>query len=794
MISDALIREHALNPHESFIVEAPAGSGKTELLVRRFLKLLQGVKTPESILAITFTRKAASEMKARIMKALPDSEIPFLEERLNIMTIDAFCYQIAASRPLSSDIVGRDLVQDETALNTKLLAAFLEIIETGDIGCEDLIALFQYFDNQLEETSLRILRLLKNREEWLPIVLMARDKGGINSILQNSIDTLHQEILQELEHVLPLQTESELTQFLDSRLREENKINQLKSIVPLFFTQKFELRKRFDARLGLDISFKNSWQEMLCFLESNERLRDLLIRIAHLPEIDFKAHPILEVLLRVLPLAAAHLKLILAEQNETDFHEIALAALALLQEEGQEALRHLDAEIQHILVDEFQDTSNLQFKLLQLLTQEWQAGEGRTLFLVGDPKQSIYRFRNAEVGLFLEAKNRGIGALKLKNLQLTQNFRTEAPLLNWINETCSAFFPKVEDERLGKVLYVKSEAIERELSSVKPVCEHFFETEHEEAEWIAAEINDIQTCFPNERIAVLIRARSHYQTIISALEEAGLEYSVREDRRWLDSMHLHDLLSLLYALNHLGDHLAWSAILRSPLCGMPFEKIAEIVQKPGLIWTNLKLDPDAAFVINALEPYIDGKDRQQDFYLKFRYAVARLNQQGVNQAILGRLSQYLLHLEMLPTRETLQEGLRSYDFGGIESEAPIELLTIHQAKGLEFEHVFLPALHKRVAAEDSPLLYTETFYHTRAFHFLLAERKSRGGEASSLYHYIDWLEGHKDQYEAMRLLYVALTRAKKSLHLSAVVKNDSEKGQVILRGTFLSLLHQGRES
>lgn len=766
-LADAHIREQALDPVRSFIVEAPAGSGKTELLVRRFLSLLQTVENPESVLAITFTRKAAAEMKERVIKALPDAG-PFLEEKLNILTIDAFCYRVATLMPLESRLLGRKMLEDESALCADLLGSLLDAIESEAEGSEDLIKLFQYFDNQLPETVARLLALLRNREEWLPIVLMAR-QDGIDLLLKKALAALYEEALSEL-YAIP---ESAL--ILPRELREHSHkeiIHFLREQTALFFTKQFTLRKRVDIAL----------KPALEVLECHESLQTLLIRIAHLPEPDFNAQPILSVLLRVLPLAAAHLKILLEARNETDFHEIALTALTLLQDEGQGLLRKLDAEIRHILVDEFQDTSNLQFQLLQLLTQDWQEGDGRTLFLVGDPKQSIYRFRNAEVGLFLEAKHKGIGHLQLESLQLTQNFRTQAPLLEWINQTCMSFFPREEDEHLGKVIYTASVAIKTGDSALqKPVQQTTFEDETHEAEWIADQIMALREISQDETMAILVRSRSHYQAIITALDTRGLAYSVREDSRWLNSVFLDDLIHLLYALNHPGDRLSWFALLRSPFCNVSLQELYRLTETDMPPW----------HLVPALAPFVEGDLARLDLYEKFRRASDILIPQELSAEsglILQRFLHFLLNVKILPSQSALRAALARHDYGTIETSATIEFLTIHQAKGLEFDHVFLPALHRRVAADDAPLLYTETFYYHKTFYFLLAERKSRGGEASGLYRYIDWLEGEKARFEAMRLFYVALTRAKKKLFLSAVVKTDAEKKPSVPKSSFLGLL------
>lgn len=768
ILPDALSRETALDPSRSFIVEAPAGSGKTELLVQRFLSLLKSVDQPEAILAITFTRKAASEMKERILKNLTDcgalSQIDVLEDRLRIMTIDAFCKEVVNFAPLQNQLFAAELVEDESAFASSFLERLLEIIESEAEGAEDLVRLFQYFDNQLEETARLLLKLLQNREEWLSLVLDAKRQGTLTAILERSIGALHQEALQGLGIACSI-----------ASIKEE---------IPLLFTQKLTLRKRVPPEL------KKRAED----LQNNSCLRDAYINIAHLPMLDFKPHDILPVLLRLLPLVAAHLKLLLIERNETDFHEIALTAFSLLQDEEQEVLRQLDAEITHILVDEFQDTSNLQFEMLKLLTREWQEGDGHSLFLVGDPRQSIYRFRDAEVSLFLDARDNGMGRFKLCPLQLRSNFRTDAKLLDWINQSCLNFFPATESERLGKITYVESiaakpsEAGSIELLSGRfsPISEAFFEDALAEANWIATEVTVVLQQHTEAKIAVLVRARSHYQALITAFESSGILYTVAGDRRWLNSVFLDDLLNLLYAVSQPQDELAWMALLRSPFCGWSLQQIYDFKLKNCPWWEALP----------AFEFFVTGNGAQYNLYQKFIEVCAILPCRyppHYDAEIERRLLHFLIQLQRVPEQTTLREQLGRFDFGGENFDAPVTLLTIHQAKGLEFDYVFLPQLHRRVARTDPPLLYTHTFYHDNAFHFLLAERKSKGGESSSLYQYIHWIEEEKLKFETMRLLYVALTRAKRGLFLSAVLPTKSEdtsQEPKIPKGSFLSLLEQ----
>src|SRR5262249_3363240 len=149
-------------------------------------------------------------------------------------------------------------------------------------------------------------------------------------------------------------------------------------------------------------------------------------------------------LLVVLPRAAARVQLVFARRGVMDFNEATLVALRALDTEGgaSDLLLALDTRIEHLLVDEFQDTSFAQCELLERLTAGWAPGDGRTLFLVGDPMQSVYRFRDANVRLFLEARaRRRLGSVALEPLTLSSNFRSQRGLVDWVNRVFPWVFP-----------------------------------------------------------------------------------------------------------------------------------------------------------------------------------------------------------------------------------------------------------------------------------------------------------------------------------------------------------------
>ncbi len=769
-MSDQAARLRALNPRESFIVEAPAGSGKTDLLVKRYLKLLETVQRPEEILAITFTRKAAREMRERVLAAMGAD---FNAATLQMMTIDSFCRFVVGQVPLQSPVLTAAMLEDEASLKQIFLNTLLDIIEKQEEGAADLCALFQYFDNQLSMVCDLLFDILKSREEWLPIVLQARHHGDANALQEICLQKLHQAAWQEWQQLEPAAFRASFGDECD-----------LKAIADRLLTQKDELRKAIKQDVP-------------------QAFIDFLIKVRRLPEPQAKADSLLPILLRVLPLAAAHLQVLLQEHQWTDFHDIALSAVNLLETEP-EIMRRLDTKIRHILVDEFQDTSNLQFRLLQAVTADWQEDDGRTLFLVGDPKQSIYGFRHANVGLFLQARAQGIGAIKLTPLLLRQNFRSDQQIVRFINQAGQQLFPAEVDPVLGKVVFMASDP-QCEFPGCQGVQQHFFAQPQQEAAQIALQIAALQAAGSSQRIAILVRARSHFADIIVALHQAGIAYQVKEDRHWLAAPLVDDLMSLLYSLQHLGNRLAWMALLRSPFCGLGKADLLRIadLSKGGVIWSVLQADHHrlsadgqrrVGHLVAGLYPILEGASRHLSLYLKWRQVWQALAGESIVKTpqearIVEIITRYLCLCQTLPAYAEFKAQLAAFDPGEMNAETQgVLLLTIHQSKGLEFDHVFLPALNRQPSRSDSPILLSQLFYVDQQFYFLLAERAGAGMDASPIYEYLKWLNAQRGEQEILRLLYVAMTRAKQSLWLSAVIELDAKNEWKLPAKSFLKYL------
>ena len=246
-------------------------------------------------------------------------------------------------------------------------------------------------------------------------------------------------------------------------------------------------------------------------------------------------------------------------------------------EDPTDLLLALDVRISHILVDEFQDTSVSQWALLERLTAGWEAGDGRTLFAVGDPMQSIYRFREAEVALFLRARREGLPNVKLEPLALSTNFRSQAGIVEWINDAFARILPPREDELAGAVPYALSQPFHPPLEG-EAVRWHPFAAREDEARRVVELVRDARAQDPEETCAILVRNRTALSEIVPALKKAGLRFRAIEIERLGERPVVQDLLALTRALSHPADRIAWLAVLRAPWCGLDLADLAALAE------------------------------------------------------------------------------------------------------------------------------------------------------------------------------------------------------------------------
>lgn len=837
-LSDAAVRTLALDPERSFIVQAPAGSGKTELLTQRLLALLATVRRPDEILAITFTRKAATEMRHRLLQALEKAqgEEPEKEHErctwrlanealkrdracgwrllenpslLGIQTIDSFNASLVRRMPWLTRFGGMPrIAENPSRLYREAARRTLARVGSTAAGSAEAARLLAHLDNRMELLEEMLVAMLQRRDQWLRH-LVGADHAAQRHLLEDALGSYIGEFLQRARALLPevlVQPLVTVARYAAGNLTDERPLAVLGSLeqapgdlpywqglADLLLTSGGDLRRRVDKNCGFPVG--KSGQETLMKEAMQSLLADpalaalapLLAEIRRLPPPAYQNDQwqLLQALVDLLQLAARELWLVFSEETEVDFSEVAGRALRALREEEapSDLLLRLDSRLSHILVDEFQDTSGLQFELIERLTEGWQPGDGRTLFVVGDPMQSIYRFREAEVGLFLRAQRHGIGNIPLEPLLLSANFRSRAGIVEWVNESFSRVFPATEEMASGRVRYAPATAV-HPADDGPAVCFHA-QAGRDDAGEGQRVVGLVRDAFErgDASIAILVRSRPHLAYILPALRQAGLRYLGQEIDPLAERAVARDLVSLTRALLHPADRLAWLAVLRAPWCGLLLSDLHALCRDdryatiPALLADQSavgRLTPDGQVRAARVSAVLQ-KGRQQ----RGRFGLRRLvegcwlalggpaccdvSALEDAQSVLGLLEE-LERGGDLVRLEQLEEGLqRLFAAPDAAAGGRLQIMTIHKAKGLEFDTVILPGLGRRSRPADKPLL--RWLEHPECG-LLLAPVEARGEDGRDpIYDMIGRLEKEKEELEITRLLYVAATRARKRLHL-----------------------------
>ncbi|MGH8369631.1 MAG: UvrD-helicase domain-containing protein, partial [Gammaproteobacteria bacterium] len=635
-VADQAIRARALDAEASFIVQAPAGSGKTELLTQRYLRLLAGVDAPEEIVAITFTRKAAGEMRSRIVKALEaaEQETPPQEPhrrhtwelaraarardqqrewqlvahpaRLRIQTIDSLNAELTRQMPLLSGFGAQPAIAERPRpLYQEAARRTLSLLEQGDAAQSTAIeTLLRQLDNDVPRVVTLLADMLPRRDQWLRHTGTGTDgdrrheleqafRHEIEHQLRTAIAAIPQRFHTELVELASHAGRFLVTQGKDSTLCACAGLNAFPSVevaglpvwkgmVEMLLTKTGSWRSAVDSRIGFEPKSdeKTRLLDLLVQLGGEESLRLSLQRTRALPEPKFEdgQWQMLDALLNLLPLSVAQLKVLFAERGEVDYAEVALSALSALgkADTPTDLALALDYRIRHLLVDEFQDTSFNQFLLLERLTAGWQSGDGRTLFVVGDPMQSIYRFREAEVGLFLRAQQYGIGNVSLTPLTLSVNFRSQRGVVDWINACFGRIFPAQADVASGAISYSPATAFDAETVQPAVKVHPAFE---KDAEQEAGRVIELirQAHQQQQKVAVLVRGRNHLTALVPRLRREGIRFRAMELERLGERPVVHDLVALTRALLHPGDRTAWLTLLRAPWCGLSLADLYALV-------------------------------------------------------------------------------------------------------------------------------------------------------------------------------------------------------------------------
>ncbi len=846
---DAAARARAIHAEGSVLVQAPAGSGKTTLLAQRYLRLLGTVDAPERILALTFTRRAALEMRERVLQALAAAAQPVcpgtmnhetwdlavaarrrmaalgqdLERhpsRLRIETIDAFNAWLAGQLPITAGAGARlNLVSKPRPLYEEAARRALAYEEVDPFG-HAVDRVLELDDQRWRSLVNLIAGMLPTRDRWLPLLagrlqvtgaLDAAQLRMARRYLDEDLELLISRTLRlaaaaiggerllalsVLLHHAARRIEAPPAALLawraaDASLRPQtDDLERWRGVAAIVLTKGGTFRRQLTKNEGFppQCADKSVMLELIAELERTPGALRALLEIRTLPAPCYGEAQWARVreVAQVLVLAAAQLAEVFREQGSVDFPAVALAALRGLGSAAAPtdlALR-LDYRLQHILIDEFQDTSSGQLELLRLLTAGWQQGDGRSVFCVGDPMQSIYGFRQAEVRAFLELAEQGIGDVQFAVERLRSNFRSAKPLVDWINACFAAVLPRTDDRDRGAIAFRASESALRSTLAECGVSVRGFANRRDEADAITRVIEARTASHPDWRIAILVRAKTHARDLAVSLRARGVVFRALDIEPLEDRPVVRDLVMLAAALLHLGDRTAWLAVLRAPWTGLLLCDLLTLARAAPVLWDALS---DAAAL--CLTP--DGQARcarlrlvlEAAFRVRAQAPLSRWVEQtwlALGGPACAPLPQDLEHAGAVfaRLREFEQQGLPDaadfvQSFADLFAESRtlggVEIMTIHKAKGLEFDLVVVPSLDRSTPNHTDQLLLAYQFARAGRDGMVLAARPGIGGESDPLFDYLRHQSREAQALEAQRLLYVACTRAKWQLWLTAAL-------------------------
>ncbi|MBD3587237.1 UvrD-helicase domain-containing protein [Salinimonas sp. HHU 13199] len=871
------------------LLDASAGTGKTSELVKRTLQAYLAVSTPDQVLDLTFTNKAASEMRQRIISELKNADLEtFVESthekemrslatkvlardkalgwdilknpnQLEIKTFDSLCSSIVSQVPLTSKVGGAAVVADNPTSIYKLAAD--ELLRDYKKDCawsSNVRRLLQHVNHNFETASSMLVELLGSRDQWLPIILEAKNTAERRAALEkNNLKLLNviftpfirackeieSEIIQVIEYaysnaVEPLREALKPlvgVSILPETVSNHSDLTIYQSLLDYFvsksgrpsFYKKLNKTKGFPAITA----FKESEQKSIAEMH-NENAKEVIQYLQDsnlqmwLPAMckanDYRfceqEWELLDSLISLLPLLAARLLLVFKNTGRIDFVQMAASASAALGEIDSPtnlALK-LDNKYKHILVDEFQDCNLTQVELLTKLTFGWEKGDGRSMFLVGDKKQSIYMFRGSNVSVFSLVAINGINEIKFNVRRLENNFRSQACLVGWINDVFEPAFGCCEDIVTGATRFHPSFARKAPLEGSPVEVELFDERGGlvTEASYICQQIDLIKEMDPAASIAVLARTRNDLSAITEAFRDNDVGHRAVDIHKLSRQASIIDLTVLTRSVSHVADRTAWIGLLRSPMVGLSIGELELVVKgergyvTPGELIIDL-LQNDT--IISQLQK--GSQTRIKKLLRVIEQSIGQLERKTLSDIVKGAYYE-LNGLSTLKSEAELKnidaffKMLRKFDSNGFELElfeneidrlyaidqkstGSVSIMTIHKAKGLEFDYVFVPGSHKSIRGDTARLIDSDTLLSSNGLPTpVVAPSTETGVKESRINEMIRGFSKVKKSLEAVRTAYVALTRAKKKMFITGLA--DPKKEELRFAGTSILAIINNR--
>lgn len=865
-LSDRAARDFATDPRHNVVLEASAGTGKTSVLVERYLNLLRADVEPSHVLAITFTRQAAAEMRERIIAQLRKESAQSTSARarwgslrdrlgeISISTVDAFCLALLREFPLEADLDPGFSLADETEV-PRLIQDSVEralgigtALAKGDAGLAALLARLGHGRAHTALTALLGRRLVVPAALHRFLTAVPRDLT-VDGVCGDACRRLADRIAGDRRHldlmiaagpgdnptfslvIRDLQRLDTLAD-LDSAVARA----ALDRIREFFLTQKGTTRREFSCAARLAAPVKRRFREAAAALAPH--VRDVLQRL------DREVNAVMvRAVQRLFGIAVSEYQRDLEARGRLDFSDVLQRAVELLRQmdEFARSRYRLESRYQHVLVDEFQDTSRAQWELVSLLVKAWGEGSGLvaeapvppTIFIVGDRKQSIYRFRDAD-GSVLQSAAGEIASLRPGDdvhRSIAHSFRAVPGLLSFVNDLFEAV--AASSDRHDAFTYESHDRFPIEAVEV-PEPDSAMPAEPADGEAIAsrplgvAAADSIETCASTvaseiERvlragrvrsadgsgdrtvrpgdIAILFRARQSHREFDRALERRSIPTYVYKGLGFFDADEIKDVRALVRFLANPASELRAAALLRSrfarlsdpalvTLAGHLSESLVADMPPGGA--DRLPADDMARLRLlrHGLREWLDLVDRLPPaevldrVLLDSAYArelhgahVVQARENLKKMRALIRKLQNRGYATMARIADQIDHLSGDIATAIVEAFDAVHLMTVHAAKGLEFPVVFLVDLGRGTGAQ-TPAIRVVT-------------GRAESPPSVTVWPYrsdADEDERWRDLEETKRLLYVASTRARDRLYLSTVLSDGSA---AFNRGSFGEVLPDG---
>ncbi|MBA4492972.1 UvrD-helicase domain-containing protein [Paenactinomyces guangxiensis] len=811
--------------NQNCIVAAGAGSGKTRVLVERYLNILAAHDFDsdllDQIVAITFTEKAATEMKERIRQGIRDRlgaakkdglfdeadgwyQLSTELERARITTIHSFCRRILQRYPIEAGVDPEFNVLEEFEARWLLK----EAVE------ETLSAVFK--EEQTQNNGVRLF------DQWLVGVGLKSAQSQLMSVvlqcftfgwspkeltrvtmdhfqqMQDQLEQRWDEMSGELEMQL-LQSAGEL--LLVKKIKKADEFRASWSDLREIWAKTEEWPERLDLLSRLRSSLGGNWGSRAAVKlplqqcrEACDQLTDLIKGKLYLPD----EKELLTLFCHIIKQIADRYQQLKKERAGVDFDEMQWRVCRLL-DNYPDIRAEMQQKIRYLMVDEFQDTNDLQKQLIDLLIKN-DRGDSKPgkCFVVGDPKQSIYRFRGADVSLFHRTR-REILQSGGKEVSLSANFRSHPKLISFYNH----FFAQLMSQEKESPNYYQAVEAREDQSRIDVAVEYLavphkkeelptgWERRDAEARMLAEHIfRMVSEGTPPGDIAVLFRAMTHVKKYEQELARFNIPFHVVKGRGFYDRQEVLDLLHFLRLLIEPENRLALVGVLRSPFCGVSDETILRLALQGSWNgtdkeWTELRELPQEErsklLAFNRLRAragewvgsihVADLMERilKECGYLTVLWATPDGKQGAANLKKLIQQARSISGLEAFSVSHYLERVDLLIAEQQAETEALIEsehsdsvkLMTIHQSKGLEFPVVYIPDLSYQHTPRHGAV-------HADPHAGLVLVIKDERGESIEPVRWKQAMERNRDLEweESVRLLYVAATRAENRLILS----------------------------